>query len=81
MPTYEYECRSCGRRFEAFQKMADAPLRECPECGGRVDRVIGAGVGILKGGRSRDRASRNTSCDRTSPCCGRTLPCDKPPCE
>lgn len=34
MPTYEYECRKCGRRFERFQAMSDAPLERCPECRG-----------------------------------------------
>lgn len=32
MPIYEYECGSCGHRLEAFQKMSDAPLTECPQC-------------------------------------------------
>lgn len=76
MPTYEYECQDCGKRFEAFQRMADPPLRECRECGGRVERVIGVGVGILRHGRSEDQAGRDASCDRTNPCCGRAEPCE-----
>jgi len=47
MPTYEYECQGCGHTFEAFQRMTDKPLRKCPECGGRVRRLIGAGAGII----------------------------------
>ncbi len=47
MPTYEYECRQCGHAFEAFQNMTDKPLRKCPECGGRVRRLIGAGAGVI----------------------------------
>lgn len=47
MPTYEYECKECGLRFERFQKMSDQPLRKCPECGGIVRRLIGAGSGII----------------------------------
>ncbi len=47
MPTYEYECRSCGHRFEAFQSIKDRPLRKCPECGKGVKRLIGAGAGII----------------------------------
>ena len=46
MPTYDYECDSCGHRFEAFQKMSDTPLDTCPECGKRVRRVLSGGVGI-----------------------------------
>ena len=33
MPFYEYRCNDCGHEFEAMQKMSDAPLRDCPECG------------------------------------------------
>ncbi len=47
MPTYRYECRSCGAIHEEFQSMNDKPLRKCPKCGGRLDRLIGTGSGIL----------------------------------
>ena len=51
MPTYEYECKNCGNTFELFQNMTDKPLKECPECGGEVNRLIGIGSGfIFKGG-------------------------------
>ena len=33
MPIYEYTCTSCGHNMEALQKMSDAPLTDCPECG------------------------------------------------
>lgn len=32
MPTYEYQCTSCGHAMEAFQKMTDEPLTTCPVC-------------------------------------------------
>ena len=47
MPTYEYECKSCGHRFEKSQSMLDKPLRKCPECSKGVRRVIGNGAGII----------------------------------
>ena len=47
MPTYDYECTKCGHRFEAFQSMSDKPLTKCPECGGKVKRLIGAGAGLI----------------------------------
>ena len=47
MPTYEYECRTCGHTFEAFQSMSDAPLSSCPECGKSVRRMINGGMGII----------------------------------
>lgn len=33
MPIYEYRCTSCGIEKEVMQKMSDAPLTTCPECG------------------------------------------------
>ncbi len=47
MPTYEYECSICGHRFEQFQSIKDHPLSECPKCGGRVERLLGCGAGLL----------------------------------
>jgi len=50
MPLYEYECEACGVRFERRQAVADDPLRVCPECGGRVHRLIQP-VGIIFKGK------------------------------
>ena len=47
MPTYEYECQKCGHRFEDFQSMTAKPLSKCPECKGKLKRLIGAGAGFL----------------------------------
>ena len=47
MPTYEYECASCGHRFEKFQSMTEKPVRKCPKCSGKTNRLIGSGAGIL----------------------------------
>ena len=74
MPTYEYECGDCGRRFERFQAMSDAPLGECPECGGKSKRLVTAGAGIISKGVARP------SCGLERPCCGRESRCDKGPC-
>lgn len=49
MPLYEYECQSCGRRTELIQRVADAPLAECPECGGPVRRLLSAPAVQFKG--------------------------------
>lgn len=55
MPNYDYECETCGKRFEIFQSMKDDKLTTCPEkiCdkGGKVRRLLGTGGGIIfKGG-------------------------------
>lgn len=47
MPTYEYECQRCGVAFERFQSMNDEPLKRCPDCRGKVKRLIGGGAGFL----------------------------------
>ncbi|MBO4731271.1 MAG: FmdB family transcriptional regulator [Spirochaetaceae bacterium] len=46
MPTYDYKCDSCGNTFEAFQKMSDPVLKECPKCGKPVHRLLSASIGI-----------------------------------
>ena len=33
MPIYEYAVQACGHRLDALQKLGDAPLTECPDCG------------------------------------------------
>ena len=47
MPTYEYECKSCSHTFEVFQSMSDPPLKNCPECGSEVRRLIFGGSGVI----------------------------------
>jgi putative FmdB family regulatory protein len=49
MPTYEYECESCGIRFERRQRITADPLKLCPECSGNVHRVIQPVGVIFKG--------------------------------
>ena len=49
MPLYEYQCRKCGCRFERLQKVDDAPVTECPDCGGPVDRLLGVPALQFKG--------------------------------
>ena len=47
MPTYEYQCKKCKRRFEEFQSITEKPLSRCPQCGGHVERLISGGAGFL----------------------------------
>jgi putative FmdB family regulatory protein len=47
MPTYEYECKSCGHIFDVFQNMSDDPVKVCPECGKEVRRLIKGGTGVI----------------------------------
>ena len=47
MPTYEYECKSCGHRFDVFQAISDDPVKNCTECGKDVRRLILGGSGVI----------------------------------
>ena len=50
MPLYEYECKSCGNRFEKIQKFSDPLVTECPKCGKEtVEQMISAPAFQFKG--------------------------------
>jgi putative FmdB family regulatory protein len=49
MPTYGYRCTSCGHQFETIQKMSDEPLKVCPECQGKLTKVLYPTGVIFKG--------------------------------
>lgn len=67
MPIYEYHCAACGHDVEVLQKMADAPLRKCPDCGkARLQRLVSAPRFRLKGSgwyetdfKGKDETKRN----------------------
>lgn len=50
MPVYEYECKACSKIHELQQKIADAPLSTCPDCGGPVTKLMSMSSFQLKGG-------------------------------
>ena len=51
MPFYEYQCQACGAQTEVLQKISDAPLRKCPDCGkSKLVKLVSAPVFRLKGG-------------------------------
>jgi putative FmdB family regulatory protein len=50
MPIYEYRCSACGFEQDALQKMADAPLIDCPSCGKHaLVKLVSAAGFQLKG--------------------------------
>ncbi len=49
MPIYEYLCQKCGHRLEIMQKMSDKPLSKCPECKGKLEKIISQTSFQLKG--------------------------------
>jgi putative FmdB family regulatory protein len=62
MPIYEYRpssgrhCGFCSNGFELIQKISDAKLEQCPQCGAPVTRQISAAA-IGKAGPSLDPAN------------------------
>jgi len=50
VPIYEYQCDECEHKLEALQKISDAPLQECPDCGKQGLRKLVSAVAFrLKG--------------------------------
>lgn len=50
MPIYAYKCGSCGHAKDVLQKISDAPLTDCPQCGAQAfNKQITAAGFQLKG--------------------------------
>jgi len=49
MPIYEYRCHKCGQTLEIMQKFSDAPLSRCPQCNGKISKIISNCAFHLKG--------------------------------
>lgn len=47
MPTYGYRCKSCGYAFEKFHKITVVARPRCPRCGGKSERLISGGAGLV----------------------------------
>ncbi|HEX8712376.1 MAG TPA: zinc ribbon domain-containing protein [Terracidiphilus sp.] len=73
MPAYEYQCQSCANRFERRQKMSDAEIESCPQCGGRVKRLISGGAGVISKGAATRAAA--PACDMGGACCATEAGC------
>lgn len=49
MPLYEYQCDTCGHRFERIQKFSDPPVETCPLDGGPVKKLLSSPAIQFKG--------------------------------
>lgn len=67
MPTYQYRCAACQHQFDAFQRFADDPLTDCPDCSGTVRRVIQPVGVVFKGSGWYINDSRKKSDSDSSP--------------
>jgi putative FmdB family regulatory protein len=68
VPAYEYLCEECSCHFEKRQKMSEAAIEQCPECGGHVKRLISGGAGAITRGATQS-ASPAPPC-ASGGCCG-----------
>ena len=48
MPIYEYKCNKCGV-VEVMQRITEAPLKKCPNCKSKVERMVSRSSFVLKG--------------------------------
>jgi len=74
VPTYEYECSSCDTTHEVVQKMTDATLTECPECGHSPIRKLFTGVGVVFKGSGFYRTDSRASGESSSSGSSATIP-------
>ena len=73
MPIYAYKCTDCGHEREVLQKISDAPLTDCPDCGhpSLAKQVTAAGFQLKGSGwyatdfRNKDAGGKGGSGGKT----------------
>lgn len=70
MPTYEYLCNDCGKKFETEMTLAEKSAGKktsCPKCkSGKVTQVLG-NVNVI--GSKRESSTPPPSCGPSCPSC------------
>ena len=68
MPIYEYQCKKCGRQFEAFQGISEPDLKTCKFCRGKVHKMVSLSSFSLKGSGwyATDYAGKKPSTAKTA---------------
>ena len=75
MPTYDYQCRSCGLTTEVIHSMMEEGPSTCERCGGELRRVLFPAGIIFKGSGFYKTDSRSSSSSSESG----SAPPTKPP--
>jgi putative FmdB family regulatory protein len=63
VPTYDYQCRTCGHTIEVIHSMLEAGPSTCDRCGGELRRILYPAGIIFKGSgfyKTDSRASGST---------------------
>ena len=66
MPTYDYQCRSCGAVTEVIHPMSEDGPTVCERCGGQLRRVLFP-AGIIFKGSGFYRTDSRSNGGATSP--------------
>jgi putative FmdB family regulatory protein len=85
MPIYAYKCESCGYAKDTLQKMSDAPLTVCPQCGkpSFKKQVTAAGFQLkgsgwyvtdFRGGNSGAQSAKSADAEPTGTAAGDSKP-------
>jgi putative FmdB family regulatory protein len=87
VPIYGYRCSNCGHQFEIQQRMSDEPLKVCPQCQGKLTKMLYPAGVIFKGsgfystdykGSGKQDSSNGSGSDGKSESKTETKPAAKP---
>jgi putative FmdB family regulatory protein len=67
VPTYDYQCRSCGHTIEVIHSMTEDGPATCERCGGDLRRLLYPTGIIFKGSGFYKTDSRATAGSSTPP--------------
>jgi putative FmdB family regulatory protein len=67
VPTYDYECRSCGHRIEVIHSMLDDGPTACQRCAGPLRRILYPTGIIFKGSGFYSTDSRSSGSASPTP--------------
>lgn len=73
MPIYAYKCADCGFEQDVMQKVSDAPLTDCPQCGrSSFSKQLTAAGFQLKGNGyyATDFKNGSKPAEKPAPACG-----------
>lgn len=72
MPVYEYACTACGTQLEVRQSFTDDALTTCPECSGRLRKLLSPVGVVFKGSGFYRTDSRSAPSDGSTSSDGST---------
>jgi len=78
VPTYDYQCRSCGVIAEVVHSMLDAGPTACERCGGELRMLVHPTGIIFKGSGFYRNDSRSSANTKPSPSTGEATAPSKP---